>query len=268
MFQLKHTFDEDYGIDKATTNNLMDYADGTILFKQQWDAMYDEQALLFAWLQDEEEGKFHIVDDLIAYIYHVLDIAPAQYAKSYYEYLVYKRNGGKDKPFDDYYLNIEGIYLEDQGVLGNSYFFELILDIYGIEVDCALSGHRKINKELMRVEGINFDKGILGKGVSGGGMRAISGFLIQFYNEDNKVLNLLIIDEKKFDNIESIYDSKYNKKLYEYLEKDEQTKDFYKLDQAYNKVMHLYNKDPYSEEYKAERKKYDEIRKKYYQKYK
>jgi hypothetical protein len=39
----------------------MDYADGTILFKQQWDAMYDEQALLFSWLQDEEEGQITII---------------------------------------------------------------------------------------------------------------------------------------------------------------------------------------------------------------
>ena len=58
MFQLKHTFDEDYALEKSKTDNLMDYAGGTSLFKQQWDAMYDQQALLFAWLQDEGEGAY------------------------------------------------------------------------------------------------------------------------------------------------------------------------------------------------------------------
>lgn len=65
MFQLKHTFDEDYGFDKSSTNNLMDYSNGTHLFKQQWDAMYDQQALLFAWLQGDEEGKYSKTDNTL-----------------------------------------------------------------------------------------------------------------------------------------------------------------------------------------------------------
>lgn len=61
MFQLEHTFGDNYGLEKGITDNLMDYTNGTKLFKQQWDAMYDQKAMLFAWLQDEEDGQ-HIKD--------------------------------------------------------------------------------------------------------------------------------------------------------------------------------------------------------------
>ncbi len=108
-YQVKHTFDENYALEKKSTDNLMDYTDGTVLFKQQWSAMYDEQALLFAWLQDGSEGELHIVDDLLDFIHYVLDLAPTQHAKSYYDYLVYKRNNGTSKLFDQYYLDIEGV---------------------------------------------------------------------------------------------------------------------------------------------------------------
>ncbi len=58
MFLLKHTFASTYGIDQGTTDNLMDYSTGTELVKQQWDAIYDPQLTLFAWLQDDEDGAY------------------------------------------------------------------------------------------------------------------------------------------------------------------------------------------------------------------
>lgn len=119
----------------------------------------------------------------------------------------------------------------------------------------------------MRVNGINFDKGMNGKGVTGGGIKPVIGFLIQFYNEDNDVLNLLILNENDFDKIKANYENKYLNQLNSYFDKDKQTRDFYVMDKVYNKVMQLYNKDPYSEVYKTEYEKYLKIRKAYYEKY-
>lgn len=57
MFQLKHTFDDEYKVPMSSTNNLMDYSVGTQLFKQQWDAMFDPKSLVFAWLQGDDKGN-------------------------------------------------------------------------------------------------------------------------------------------------------------------------------------------------------------------
>jgi len=40
----------------------MDYADGTVLKKYQWDLIHDPQTMLFSWAQDEEEGAFGSAD--------------------------------------------------------------------------------------------------------------------------------------------------------------------------------------------------------------
>jgi hypothetical protein len=57
----------------------MDYADGTILFKQQWDAMYDEQALLFSWLQDEEEGQSPLLATHEQYVKRLIELFRCAY---------------------------------------------------------------------------------------------------------------------------------------------------------------------------------------------
>jgi hypothetical protein len=59
-FRLYHTFSSQnqYTQVEGTTDNLMDYADGTGLHKYQWDLIHDPEAMLFAFLQEEEEGEY------------------------------------------------------------------------------------------------------------------------------------------------------------------------------------------------------------------
>ncbi len=57
IFQLHHPFSDKYGLRPGTTDNLMDYSpEGLILKKYQWDLIHDPESVLFAWLEDEEEG--------------------------------------------------------------------------------------------------------------------------------------------------------------------------------------------------------------------
>ena len=53
-FRLRHPFDE-FGLAKGTTNNLMDYSEGTALYKYQWDNVHDPEAMV-GWLQGDEES--------------------------------------------------------------------------------------------------------------------------------------------------------------------------------------------------------------------
>ncbi len=57
-FNLRHTFSDKAKLQlpQGTTTNLMDYTNNTELWKYQWDAIHDPQAMLFAWAQDENEG--------------------------------------------------------------------------------------------------------------------------------------------------------------------------------------------------------------------
>lgn len=56
-FNLRHTFSpEEFIQDESKTQNLMDYAGGTDLWKYQWDLIHNPESILFAWAQDEEEG--------------------------------------------------------------------------------------------------------------------------------------------------------------------------------------------------------------------
>jgi hypothetical protein len=60
-FRLRHTFSSKnkYTQGMGATNNLMDYAapTATQLNKYQWDLIHDPENMLFAWLEDEEEGE-------------------------------------------------------------------------------------------------------------------------------------------------------------------------------------------------------------------
>ncbi|GHV58762.1 hypothetical protein FACS1894182_11770 [Bacteroidia bacterium] len=51
-FELRHTFDNDYG-KLVTGDNLMDYQGGTCLAKWQWDAMFDPALLINPFEEDE-----------------------------------------------------------------------------------------------------------------------------------------------------------------------------------------------------------------------
>jgi hypothetical protein len=54
-FHLKHTFDSQYQIAEASTDNLMDYTAGTDLVKPQWDAIH-EPGLVIGMFEKDEEG--------------------------------------------------------------------------------------------------------------------------------------------------------------------------------------------------------------------
>jgi hypothetical protein len=57
-FRLYHTFSDknDYPVALGTTDNLMDYNNGSNLHKYQWDYIKDPRNMMFAWAQSEEEG--------------------------------------------------------------------------------------------------------------------------------------------------------------------------------------------------------------------
>lgn len=54
-FNLKHIFSE-YSISKGATDNLMDYNNGTALYKYQWDRVHDPQNVV-ALFEDDEDGE-------------------------------------------------------------------------------------------------------------------------------------------------------------------------------------------------------------------
>jgi hypothetical protein len=57
-FNLFHTFSsKNFIATEHSTQNLMDYAGGTELWKHQWELVQNPQNLLFAWAQDEKEGE-------------------------------------------------------------------------------------------------------------------------------------------------------------------------------------------------------------------
>ena len=62
-FMMRHTFSpKAYIIGEGQTQNLMDYAGGTELWKHQWDLIHNPEKILFSWAQDEEEGAFRSAD--------------------------------------------------------------------------------------------------------------------------------------------------------------------------------------------------------------
>lgn len=72
IFHLNHTFDTQYQIAKASTQNLMDYTDGTDLVKHQWDAIHDPGIVIGMFERDEEGamslpcmGIFDDCDDVL-----------------------------------------------------------------------------------------------------------------------------------------------------------------------------------------------------------
>jgi hypothetical protein len=67
-FHLKHTFDEQYRIEKGTTENLMDYTSGTNLIMHQWAAIHDPGLVIGMFDKDEDAasifyGKLILLDE-------------------------------------------------------------------------------------------------------------------------------------------------------------------------------------------------------------
>jgi hypothetical protein len=58
-FHLNHTFDNQYRIPEKSTDNLMDYTDGTKLVKHQWDAIHDP-GLVIGMFERDEEGEMRL----------------------------------------------------------------------------------------------------------------------------------------------------------------------------------------------------------------
>jgi len=56
-FRLRHTFsNEGYIASQGSTNNLMDYSDGTKLYKHQWDLVHDPENVNTLFEDDEESA--------------------------------------------------------------------------------------------------------------------------------------------------------------------------------------------------------------------
>jgi hypothetical protein len=122
VFHLKHTFD-DYGFaDRDLADNLMNYRDGELLTKFQWDALHDPGVVwgLFESSSDGEQQAVHI-KELLKFL---------------------KDNKGKIAAFDqkDYFRDDKGIYgqeavLENEVLLGGKNV-ALYADVFGSgEVD-------------------------------------------------------------------------------------------------------------------------------------
>ena len=62
-FRLRHTFSE-FSVTQGSTDNLMDYSNGTKLKKYQWDNVHDPESMI-SWLQDEEESEFYPSKDIV-----------------------------------------------------------------------------------------------------------------------------------------------------------------------------------------------------------
>jgi hypothetical protein len=90
MFRLKHTFDSEYGIAEATTDNLMDYAWGTALVKHQWDAIH-APGLMIGLFETDEDGMMAIDSQNDKFVFDFLRLLRMHknynisltYAKSY-----------------------------------------------------------------------------------------------------------------------------------------------------------------------------------------
>jgi len=67
LFTLRHTFSSSnrFYQPQTSTDNLMSYGPPTAtrLYKYQWDAIQNPQTILFAWAEEEEEGKLIATKD-------------------------------------------------------------------------------------------------------------------------------------------------------------------------------------------------------------
>lgn len=66
-FNLKHTFSEFPSITKNSTDNLMDYNNGTHLFKYQWDNVHHPQ-IVIGFFESDEEGAYYDKSRMIKFL--------------------------------------------------------------------------------------------------------------------------------------------------------------------------------------------------------
>jgi TANFOR domain-containing protein len=68
VFSLRHTFAEEKNtLTEKSTDNLMDYADGTNLYKYQWDKMrYPE--IVMGLFEGDEAGQLKVSSDIVGYV--------------------------------------------------------------------------------------------------------------------------------------------------------------------------------------------------------
>lgn len=62
-FNLKHTFSEFPALGKGTTDNVMDYGSGTMLFKYQWEYVHDPQHVIGLFEDDEDSKSYKLIVD-------------------------------------------------------------------------------------------------------------------------------------------------------------------------------------------------------------
>ncbi|HEY9049626.1 MAG TPA: hypothetical protein VIN08_27200, partial [Ohtaekwangia sp.] len=59
-FNLQHTFKEYPSLAQGSTDNLMDYANGTALYKYQWDYIHDPQKVIGLFEDDEDAASINV----------------------------------------------------------------------------------------------------------------------------------------------------------------------------------------------------------------
>ncbi|MBN2683451.1 MAG: TNT domain-containing protein [Bacteroidales bacterium] len=82
IFNLRHTFSQYPALSQNSTQNLMDYGNGTKLFKYQWDNIHNP-AWVVNWLEGEEEGMAFGEFDALC----INDINAIQTLSKYHFYL-------------------------------------------------------------------------------------------------------------------------------------------------------------------------------------
>jgi hypothetical protein len=103
---LRHTWD-DQGPTQASTNNLMDYAGGRKLIKEQWEKMRDP-GIVIALFDEEEDAQMQEIAKNIAFL-DITDSYPSTAPNSCTNYLllsgkIIKFNRVFNYEFSDYYL--------------------------------------------------------------------------------------------------------------------------------------------------------------------
>ena len=178
---------------------------------------------------------------------------------------------GRPAESTQYFERIPGISYEitSRGVLSGN-------DINGLPITFSAFGksfageitlHLKENSEhLTRVSGIEFNSGKEGKGVSGGGINASSGYEVRFYNEDNSVLSILL-DKKQFDLLSNLYNQHIQAEFQKQVNKNPQLKAFNDLQISYDKMMSLFADPSKKAEYEKQKAEYEKARKEYKEKY-
>ncbi|WP_161964274.1 HNH endonuclease [Chitinophaga flava] len=77
-FTLEHTFSAGIGLDKGSTDNLMDYSSGYNLLKYQWDVVHDP-GHVWGILEDDKESQLFSGDYILVSDYLLKDITGKDY---------------------------------------------------------------------------------------------------------------------------------------------------------------------------------------------